>query len=224
MQGDRFCRLRPLPGKSTVLGTLCTARSVSDSADNVAYANLDERAWKERRDRLVVTWVGSRSDALSKRLRDEQRIDRYETELRGLVAGASSLVAKEAPSLTRDTVFRRVASRIYDDRCATSGWRIILPDSRSMIEAAHLIAFAESHDDDPRNGIAPVPSFHWALDANVIAPGSDYKWHVSSVLDDRRPDNRPLLKLAGRTIILPKDKTLWPKKESLHWRIQHLIR
>jgi putative restriction endonuclease len=232
LQRDRFWHLRPAAGKEAILAAMDSARSFADITDNVQHAYLDdelhalmldERARKELRDQLVVTWFGSQSDALSKVLREEQRIDRYETELRGLASGTTSLLAKEPPPPARDAAFRRVVSQIYDYRCAASGWRIILPDSRSMIEAAHLIPFSESHDDDPRNGIALVPSFHWALDANVIAPGPDYKWHVSRVLDERLSDNRPLLELGGKTILLPKDKGLWPKEEALQWRMQHLI-
>ena len=212
-----------------------TARSFADIIDNVAHAFLDEelytlvldeRARTELRDQLVVSWFGTRSDALANVLREERRIDRYETELRCLATGKAPLGVREPepPPPARDAAFRRVVSQIYDYRCAASGWRIILPDSRSMIEAAHLIPFAESHDDDPRNGIALVPSFHWALDANVIAPGPDYKWHVSKALDDRLPDNKPILELEGRTILLPKDKALWPNKQALQWRMQHLIK
>ena len=63
--------------------------------------------------------------------------------------------------------FRRIVSENYDYRCAASGWRIILPEGRVMVQAAHLIPFAETRDDDPRNGIALAPTFHWALDACI---------------------------------------------------------
>lgn len=104
-----------------------------------------------------------------------------------------------------------------------SGWRIILPDSRFMIEAAHLIPFSVSYDDDPRNGIALAPSYHWALDAHVISPGPDFKWHVSDSLDRRIPDNKPLLELAGTELLLPKDKSCWPRLDALEWRFEHLL-
>ena len=92
-----------------------------------------------------------------------------------------------------------------------------------MVEAAHVVPFSESRDDDPRNGIALVPSFHWALDANVIAPGPDYLWHVSKALDERVADNQPLIALAGKSLMLPKEKLLWPKTEALEWRLAHLL-
>ena len=37
------------------------------------------------------------------------------------------------------------------------------------------------------------------------------------------PDNQPLLALAGRTLMLPKEKGLWPKREALEWRVGRLL-
>ena len=34
--------------------------------------------------------------------------------------------------------FRRIVSENYDYRCAASGWRIILPEGRVMVEAANV--------------------------------------------------------------------------------------
>lgn len=118
--------------------------------------------------------------------------------------------------------FRRVVTEAYDYRCAASGWRIILPGDTVMVEAAHLIPFSVSQDDDPRNGIALSPSYHWALDQRILAPGPDYRWHVSKILDERFADNEPLLSLEGGKIILPRDKRLWPREESLEWRQKQL--
>ena len=36
---------------------------------------------------------------------------------------------------------RLAVSENYDYRCAASGWRIILPEGRVMVEAAHLIPY-----------------------------------------------------------------------------------
>ena len=230
LRGEGFWHLRPLPGREQVLEARNSARSVADITGNVAYAYLDDdlyalmqdaKARSELREELVVVWFGSRRAALELVLQEEHAIDHYETSLRhGAQVG---LVAAEPPEPVRSAAFRRIVSEIYDFRCAASGWRIILPDSRVMVEAAHLIPFAETHDDDPRNGIALAPSFHWALDANIIAPGPDYKWHVSQVLDDRFADNHPLIDLEGRSLVLPRNESWWPKAESLQWRINHLL-
>lgn len=101
---------------------------------------------------------------------------------------------------------------------------MILPGDLVMVEAAHLIPFSESQDDDPRNGIALTPDFHWAVDHNLIAPGPDLKWHVSKVIDNRIADNAVLLDLEGRDIILPKDERFRPRKDALEWRMEGLAR
>jgi len=232
LSSEGFWHLQPLPGRETAVESMDSARSASSITDNIAYASLDpelhalvleEQSRAALREELVVAWFGSYRMQLEPVLREEQGSDRYETALRETAAGKVKLQGETPPEPVRSAAFRRIVSEIYDYRCAASGWRIILPDSSVMVEAAHLIPFAESHDDDPRNGIALAPSFHWALDAHVIAPGPDNVWHVSKALDERVADNQPLLALAGKSLILPKDKSLWPKKEALEWRLTHLL-
>lgn len=232
LQGDGFWHLESLPGREGVVQAMRSARSNSNIADNIAYAHLDpelhalmmdERARAALREELIVAWFGDRRMPLDRVLQEERGSDRYETALRHGAASTELPARESPPEPVRSAAFRRIVNEIYDYRCAASGWRIILPDSRVMVEAAHLIPFSESHDDDPRNGIALVPSFHWALDANIIAPGPDYQWHVSKALDDRVADNQPLLALAGKSLMLPKEKALWPKKAALEWRLGHLL-
>jgi len=233
MCSEGFWHLRPIPNREHLAESLNTVRSTREITANFEYAYLDDElhrlvldaaARAELRDELLVKWFGSHRTPLEQAIVEERKIDAYEVALRATVLGSAPLQAAEPSAPVRSTAFRRIVSEMYDFRCAASGWRIMLPDSRVMVEAAHLIPFSESHDDDPRNGIALVPSFHWALDAYVIAPGPDYKWHVSQALDDRLADNRPLLDLDGRDVILPRDRAAWPKKTSLEWRLKHLLK
>jgi len=232
LQKERFWHLQPLPGREAVVEAMSTARSVAAIADNVAWASLDpelhalvldESSRSALREELLVAWFGSQRNQLKPVLDEERGSDHYETLLRDSAAGKYRLENETPPDPARSAAFRRIVSENYDYRCAASGWRIILPEGRVMVEAAHLIPFAESYDDDPRNGIALAPTFHWALDAHIIAPGPDYAWHVSKVLDERVADNQPLLALAGKSLMLPKAKALWPKSEALEWRLGHLL-
>jgi putative restriction endonuclease len=91
-----------------------------------------------------------------------------------------------------------------------------------MAEAAHLIPFSESGDDDPRNGIALAPSYHWALDRNLIAPGPDLRWHVSKMLDSRVRDNAALLDLDGKHVLFPPNAKYRPREDALSYRLEHL--
>lgn len=232
LKGDGFWHLKALPGREAVVESMDSARSISAITDNIAYASLDPElhalvlqpeARAALRETLVVAYFGRHRKALDAVLREELGSDHYESALRQGAATTAGKASERPPEPVRSAAFRRVVSENYDYRCAASGWRIILPDSRVMVEAAHLIPFAETFDDDPRNGIALVPSFHWAMDANVIAPGPDYRWHVSKALDERVADNRPLLELAGKELMLPKDKGLWPRGDALEWRVAKLL-
>lgn len=91
-----------------------------------------------------------------------------------------------------------------------------------MVEAAHIRPFAVSGDDDPRNGLALTPDMHWAMDRNLIAPGPDLNWHVSRVLDGRLPALQQLVILRGRPLLLPAQRSIWPREDALAWRHDRL--
>lgn len=100
--------------------------------------------------------------------------------------------------------------------------RLLLPSGEAMVEAAHIHPFHEAGDDDPRNGLALTPNMHWAMDKNLIAPGPDLNWHVSSMLDARVPDYAMLVDLQGKPLFLPTEIRMSPKREVLKWRLDRL--
>lgn len=124
----------------------------------------------------------------------------------------------------RSAAFRTLVLEAYDYRCAATRLRFITPDYRYLVEAAHLIPFAESYDDRPTNGLALTPNLHWAMDNRLIAPGPDHKWHVSPTLDDFMPDNAWLQQLHGQAVVLPRAKRWQPDQQALAWRMDHLLR
>jgi len=128
----------------------------------------------------------------------------------------------------RSAAFARTVRQAYDYRCAACGIRFLYDDV-TVIDAAHLVPFRETHDDSPQNGIALCKNHHWLMDCLLIAPGPggrrDYarpRWHVRSGLDDRIEGQRELLALRDRQVILPSDARLCPKPESLDRRMQLL--
>ncbi|GAA0561155.1 HNH endonuclease [Halomonas salifodinae] len=133
-------------------------------------------------------------------------------------------VKEESQKYARSAAFRSLVLEAYDYRCAASRLRHITPDYRYLVEAAHLIPFAESQDDRPVNGIALTPNLHWAMDNHLIAPGPDLHWHLSPGIDGLIADNRWLCELDGRPLVLPRDPDLRPCREALAWRLEHLWR
>jgi putative restriction endonuclease len=232
LQSDSFWHLVPLPGRESIVAAMRTARSTREITENIDCAALDEDLFQllqnplardHLRNTLVAYWFpGEASAAVSRQLALDAQADRYERRLRGLTERKDLEEPAPEPSPARSTAFRRVITEAYDYRCAASGWRIVLPDNTIMVEAAHLIPFAESHDDSPGNGIALTPTYHWALDHLLIAPGPNHRWHVSKSLDTRIRDNAALLDLSGQPLLLPRDHRYWPTEQALRWRLDNL--
>lgn len=132
-------------------------------------------------------------------------------------------IHKPEPREARSRAFRELVLEAYDYRCAASRLRYITPDYRYLVEAAHLIPFAESQDDRPTNGIALTPNLHWAMDNQLIAPGPDHRWHVSPGIDTLNGDNRWLCELDDHPLVLPRNPDRQPCREALAWRLERLL-
>jgi putative restriction endonuclease len=224
-----FWHLVPLPGREAALLAIDTPRRQSDITNNVAYVSLDPELHRMLQNDAVIDqltnaigekWFQSGLQDLFAVVERASKVSKYERLLR---TGEPLRPANGAvPTYVRDPAFRRVVTQIYDYRCAATGVRILLPTGEAMVEAAHIHPFSEARDDDPRNGIALSPDMHWAMDRNLVAPGPDLRWHVSKLLDKRIPDFQKLCELDGRALLLPAEPRMYPKRESLAWRIERL--
>lgn len=231
LRGDRFWHLQAKPGREQVLAALNTITSNRSINDNIEFATLDadlhclfgdSAARTTLAEGLVHHWFDRQRSELMEMIRLSRTINSYEHSLRD-----NNAVQEQSAELTifvRDQAFRRVVLEAYDYRCAATGERIILPDESAMVEAAHIIPFSATRDDDPRNGLALAPNIHWAMDKNVIAPGPDWCWHVSRKIERRIPENKYLVSLDKQEVILPREQRFWPKKEALEWRMDNLLK
>ena len=224
-----FWHLHPLPGRAEVLASMSSARSNAAIIDNVAFASLDDELFdllqsEEAIDRLAeslsIAWFDRGLGELRAVVARSSEISRYEHQLR--VAPALLVRTPPPPAYVRDPAFRRVVTQLYDYRCAATGVRLVLPDGTALVEAAHIHPFSEAQDDDPRNGLALTPNMHWAMDQDLIAPGTDFRWHVSPRLDRRIPDLQMLLALEGQPLLLPLEVKFYPKRAALEWRVERL--
>lgn len=115
----------------------------------------------------------------------------------------------------RGQAFRKVIRRIYRDSCSMCELRLITDRGRSIMEAAHIVPFAESHNDDPRNGIALCPVHHWCFDQGLTGITPDYQIIVAEELTEDLPTNDRILALQGRSLRLPEDELLYPHRSAL---------
>jgi putative restriction endonuclease len=123
--------------------------------------------------------------------------------------------ADRYPKAARDQGFRRLVVTTYDHRCALCGVRIITPEQYTAVEAAHIVPWSRSRNDDIRNGMALCKLCHWAFDNGMMGISENYgvitSRHISAL------DNAPgfLSTLRGRSIIGPADSGLWPAQQYL---------
>lgn len=227
---ESFWHLVPLPGRDDFLAAMKTARSHADITTNISCAQLDPELHHLLQDAKSIDaltsalgehWFGRGLDELRAIVKRSSQVSSYEFKLRAWPATASAN-EPPPPSYVRSPAFRRVVTQAYDYRCAATGVRILLPSGEALVEAAHIHPFGEAGDDDPRNGLALSPNIHWAMDRNLIAPGPDYRWHVSAILDRRVPDFKVLCDLDNSSLLLPAEARMYPKRESLEWRIERL--
>lgn len=224
-----FWHLHALPGRESVLMAMSTARSTADITENIAYADLDAELFELLQEPSAIDslgetisshWLGRGLGELRTVAAACAPVSVYERRLRGgLAVQIGEMVP---PAYVRDPAFRRVVTQIYDYRCAATGIRVVLPTGEAMVEAAHIHPFSKAGDDDPRNGLALCPNMHWAMDRNLIAPGTDLRWHVSPSLDSRIPDFAVLVALEEKPILLPREGRFAPKREALEWRMDCL--
>ena len=185
------------------------------------YDLLREPDNRERlRQALIHRYFADKAAELECIVREEQGIGAYERFLEE-PPGSSEPPLPGPEDPIRNQAFRRVVLRAYDYRCAACGLRVVV-DDLVLVEAAHLIPYAISRDDDPRNGMTLCKNHHWGMDRNLIAPATDLTWRVSGRLDDRIEGQRDLIDLGGRSVIVPKATRFHPKADSLRWR-EHML-
>jgi len=233
LKSDRFWHLLPMPGREDIVNSLRTVRSPTDITDNIAYARLNDDLFALLQSRhgrsilrqtLIDTWFSQSGEVIKTVTAEQRQINRYELSLQNQVEHKTAQEPVKYAKKVRDAAFSRIVREAYDYRCAASGWRVILPDGTVLVEAAYLIPYAETQDDDPRNGIALAPNYHWALDHNILAPGPDLKWHVSPILDRRNRDYQELIEIDNHPIMLPRDRKYYPRMDALKWRIKRLVK
>ena len=118
----------------------------------------------------------------------------------------------------REARFRLTVVPAYNYTCALTGYRLTTIDAGSIVEAAHIHEFANSRNNDPRNGLALSRNAHWAFDAGL--------WSLTDtcrvlVANDRfveaGPESYYIKAMAGKPIHVPAAIALHPDPCHLAW-------
>lgn len=233
LKSDGFWQLHPQPGKESLLKATHSIRGPGQLQELVSHATVDDqllalfadaKAREVLRNTLIDHYFPSKRKAILELCQEEEAIGKQEQNDE---SGNTDTADGVADSI-RDAAFRRVVRRAYDYTCAMCGVRFMLDDV-ILVDAAHLIPFAESHNDSTTNGIALCKNHHWLMDRYLIAPGpgrgNDFSqpiWLISPLLDERLEAHRACMEHKGRRVILPREERHCPAPESLNWRAVRL--
>jgi putative restriction endonuclease len=137
----------------------------------------------------------------------------------GEAASAASYRSAAQAELTgREARFRLSVVSCYGYTCALTGYRLMTIASGSIIDAAHIHQFADSRNNDVRNGIALCKNAHWLFDNGLWTIADDYTVKVAvDAFSEDSPDQRPLSGYQGMPIRLPSDPALHPDPTYLAW-------
>ncbi|MBI2480921.1 MAG: HNH endonuclease [Planctomycetia bacterium] len=124
----------------------------------------------------------------------------------------------DAERTGREARFRLDVVPAYDYTCALTGYRVTTIDAGTIVDAAHIHAFKDSRNNDPRNGIALCKNAHWLFDAGLWSLDDDYCVVVATeALVESSPEQKPLSDMHGQRLRLPPNVAIWPSKVHLAW-------
>ena len=122
----------------------------------------------------------------------------------------------------RSAGFRRAIMEIYKHACAVCELNIQAASGESVTDAAHIVPFSVSYNDDIRNGISLCKSHHWAFDTGLISVSDAYQVVVSPSIQG--PTASMLTELRDRDIWLPRATEHYPDKDALTWHREKVMR
>jgi putative restriction endonuclease len=140
-----------------------------------------------------------------------------------LARDANYTAPEEAQKRGRAGRFRLEVVAAYQYTCALTGYRLTTIAGGSIVDAAHIHQFADSRNNDVRNGLALSKNAHWLFDNGLWTVKDDYTVLVATgQFAEQAPDDSALLrKYAGRKILLPRNGEAWPDQVHLAWHRNH---
>lgn len=120
-------------------------------------------------------------------------------------------------SNVRDQGFRKAVVRVYEHRCAFCGVRMLTSAGHTAVDAAHIVPWRITQNDDLHNGMALCRLCHWTFDEGLTGVSKNYQVLLSKEL--RTMENLPghLLTVENRQILGPTDDKLWPDTDAIKW-------
>ena len=237
LKNRNFWHHYPNPGYENALKVVTQIKTVSRLREIMAYGYFDNDLFmlltqpesrEYIRQKLIDTYLAHKKQEIINLINEEQQISEYSDKIAEQVENAfisdGEFAQFKAENKIRKAGFRQAIMRIYKYTCSVCQVHILTLDGESVTEAAHIIPFSISKNDDVRNGISLCKLHHWAFDKGLISLNKAYKVIVSELISERGPTEWRLKTLQGKEILLPDYKELYPAQEALAWHREQQLR
>lgn len=237
LKSEGFWHLHPNSGYETALKVATQIKSVSRLREIVANASLEQDLFlllTDARDRetirqtIIHTYFPECKEQIESLITETQHIRAYRKSLLDHVELPFSTKkldkTSQINSKIRSAGFRQAIMRLYDYTCAACELRILTMDGESATDAAHIVPFRISKNDDVRNGISFCKLHHWAFDKGLFSLGETHKIVVSDLMTDRGPTGQRLSELKDKPILLPDRAHLYPAQDAMAWHRKKILR
>lgn len=237
LKSEGFWHLQANAGYEIALKVATQIKTVSQLREIVAYASFDDELFllltnthdrEVIRQTLIDIYFADFKADIESLITEGQQVDVYRQvllkQVKQTFSSLQPLAPTEAENPIRTAGFRQAIMRIYDYTCAVCQLYVLTLDGESITEAAHIIPFKVSGNDDVRNGISLCKLHHWAFDSGLISVNRHYEVIVSELMLERGPTEWMLTTLRGKSIWLPEDEEHYPAQDALAWHRERVLR
>ena len=230
LETEKFWKLVPLPGKEITRPIIDSINTVAQLRRFALGAEIDEELSLHMASAAGRKALGSAllqscfSEAGQKALREQSGIH-GEAFQYSLVLESAAHTQKTGEAIfpekykvaARNQGFRRSIVSHYDHRCAFCRTRIVTSEGHTAVDAAHIVPWSISKNDDIRNGMALCKLCHWGFDEGLMGVSDNYAVIISKQVAQAHNTAGALLKLSDKNIHGPQDEALWPHQIHLKW-------
>ena len=137
---------------------------------------------------------------------------------KGAMRNVNKVLAKALAEGKRKGRSARFQVRVVDDyhhTCALTGYRCFTADGASIVDAAHIVSWAKTQNDDLSNGLALSKNAHWMFDRGLWSVDDRLRIIVASShkFSDAGPATTRLALFAGRHLQFDPATKLRPSLE-----------
>ena len=237
LKSDGFWHLHPNPGYEKALEIANRITGISRLREVIAHVSLDDDLFvlltdtgdrEIIRQTLIYVYLLEFKQEIESLIAERQQITEYGqlliSEVEHLFSPQEPAVPTPKEDPIRSAGFRQAIMGLYDYTCAVCRLRIVTMDGESATDAAHIIPFRISKNDDVRNGISLCKLHHWVFDKGLISLSKTYQVLVSPLMSDRRPTEWMLTELQDKSILLPERDQLYPAQDALKRHREEVLR